>query len=264
METKLLDPPVIIIGMHRSGTSLLSKLLENCGIFQGYVHDRFNEPLFFQLINEQLLRLVRATWDHPEKMGVITADSHLGKTLVEYVARIVDGQLLQNYWGYDNYNNLVKGESPFRGWGWKDPRNSLLLPVWLELFEGSKIIHIIRHGIDSAVSLWRRELYDRSSGRCQNLKECFKIWEEYVQKGKAYGACAKNYLEIKYEDLIEQEPETMKCLSDFLKTDVSFEAAGDEVEVRKDRRFAYLNDDQSKEFYGWALENELLNTLYPR
>lgn len=43
-------------------------------------------------------------------------------------------------------------------WGWKDPRNTITLPIWLELFPNAKILHIRRHGVDVAQSLRKREL----------------------------------------------------------------------------------------------------------
>ena len=43
---KIVDP-IIIIGMHRSGTTLLSKLLEKCGVFMGTKKEENNESIFF-------------------------------------------------------------------------------------------------------------------------------------------------------------------------------------------------------------------------
>ena len=40
--------PIIIIGMHRSGTSMLSKILEYSDIFLGNNKDINNEALFFK------------------------------------------------------------------------------------------------------------------------------------------------------------------------------------------------------------------------
>lgn len=269
--TTLLNPPVIIMGMHRSGTSLLSKMLDKAGIFQGYTQDKYNESLFFQLINENLLNMEETTWDRPEKLRPLNIDSHAKGVLVNYAANIIDEQLLENYWGSAMFDYLKRGLAPPTvAWGWKDPRNTLLLPIWLELFENSRVIHIIRHGVDAAVSLWRRETsrpHDKAdphySSRCQSLKECFKLWEEYVKMGKKHGSYAKFYIEIHYEDLVANPAETMKQLFTFLQIDLTPESAGIDIDIRSDRRFAYQQDDPSKEFYCWAMKNELLTELYP-
>ena len=63
MKTK--KPPVIIIGMHRSGTTLLSKLLENAGIFMGNKKEINNEALFFLKFNEYIFKQASASWDSP-------------------------------------------------------------------------------------------------------------------------------------------------------------------------------------------------------
>ena len=40
-------PPIIIFGMHRSGTGLLVRSLERCGVFIGSYQARNNESRFF-------------------------------------------------------------------------------------------------------------------------------------------------------------------------------------------------------------------------
>ena len=47
-------PPIIVIGMHRSGTTLLTRMMERCGVFWGTVKDEYNEATCFQSINEAI------------------------------------------------------------------------------------------------------------------------------------------------------------------------------------------------------------------
>jgi hypothetical protein len=46
-----------------------------------------------------------------------------------------------------------------RPWGWKDPRNTLLLRPWLEVFPEAKVVHVVRNGVEVALSLARREAF---------------------------------------------------------------------------------------------------------
>ena len=46
--------PVIIIGMHRSGTSMLTRLLEKAGLFVGHEKENNWEAWFFPKINQWL------------------------------------------------------------------------------------------------------------------------------------------------------------------------------------------------------------------
>ena len=42
-------PPIVIIGMHRSGTSIVTRMLEQLGLFVGKKKDMNHEALFFSV-----------------------------------------------------------------------------------------------------------------------------------------------------------------------------------------------------------------------
>ena len=60
--------PIIIIGMHRSGTTMLSKILEDMGVFMGEKKDINNEALFFLNFNRYIFKQTFATWDSPKNV----------------------------------------------------------------------------------------------------------------------------------------------------------------------------------------------------
>lgn len=150
-------PPVIIIGMHRSGTSMITAMLRSLGLFIGWEIDNHDEALFFVTRNEKILNSCNGGWDNP--------------TVVEYLFDHADmrdkliGKLNSDLWSlsvlsYLGPNNFLRYKSVYNfdlPWGWKDPRNTILLPLWLDLFPDAKIIHIYRNGIDVAQSLSFRE-----------------------------------------------------------------------------------------------------------
>jgi len=47
--------PIIIIGMSRSGTSMLTRMLDELGLFVGKKLTKNHEALFFRKINDWLL-----------------------------------------------------------------------------------------------------------------------------------------------------------------------------------------------------------------
>ncbi len=49
-------PPIIIVGMHRSGTSMISRILEELGIFMGKSKDANHKASFFHNLNNWLLQ----------------------------------------------------------------------------------------------------------------------------------------------------------------------------------------------------------------
>jgi len=68
MKNNSARPPIIIIGMHRSGTGMLTLLLEELCLFIGKEKEENNEALFFFRINEWLLHQCGAAWDHPQPL----------------------------------------------------------------------------------------------------------------------------------------------------------------------------------------------------
>ncbi len=57
MKDEKRKSPVIIIGMHRTGTSMITKLLEEYGIYFGSLKEHHNEAIFFLKINEKILEI---------------------------------------------------------------------------------------------------------------------------------------------------------------------------------------------------------------
>jgi len=107
---------------------------------------------------------------------------------------------------------LVSGGPPWRSstavpfWGWKDPRNTLTLRLWLDLFPEARVIHVIRSGIDVALSLHRRAA-QRGVGtpECSDPAYCFQLWERYAQEGCAWRTLPESrYLEVYYEELLRE------------------------------------------------------------
>ncbi len=252
-------PPVIIIGMHRSGTSLVSLLLEECGVFFGWDKDEHNESLFFQAVNENLFRQGEVDWDNPEKLQSTLQDPKSLHLAQQYVINLLEY--------YQKRDQEVDG-SLSSMWGWKDPRNSFTLPVWQSIFPKSKVIHVIRNGIDVAVSLWRRETTRRFgqndphySRRCQTLPGCLDLWQSYVEAGRFF--CGKDQtLTVFFEDLLLQPQLVISRILEFLEIGEQVFPHREVALIETKRRFAYLRDDQSKEFYRYGEKNELIRELY--
>ncbi|ADH85790.1 sulfotransferase family protein [Desulfurivibrio alkaliphilus] len=202
-------PPVIIIGMHRSGTSLLTRVLQQAGFFMGRGTSRNEEAAFTNAINAWLFRQASATWDCPEPMDLLLADNALKPWLLDYMGGIIRGPAALRFLGLKR--GLQRGGLPGQQgpWGWKDPRNTFTLPLWLELFPDAKVLHIVRHGVDVAASLrqrrqqeferrieryqqrrhwsWLNPLAPKWRGfgpqvRCRTLEGGFELWQLYVAR----------------------------------------------------------------------------------
>lgn len=150
--------------MHRSGTSMLFKLLNDLGLFIGLDLDDNFEANFFLNRNEKILNICNATWDNPEPVDNLINNNHLRGRILNYLREDIKSFSILPFLGakrYLKYGSLLKLD--FR-WGWKDPRNTFMLPFWLDIFPKAKVIHIYRNGIDVANSLAYRELQRINDG----------------------------------------------------------------------------------------------------
>ncbi|WP_022846902.1 sulfotransferase [Desulfurobacterium sp. TC5-1] len=265
-------PPVIIVGMHRSGTSLLSRVLQKCGIFMGASRDPNNEPFFFLELNDWLLAQANATWDNPYNFRFI--DDTFKEILVKAVKVNISSFKILKFLGVRRFLKYRKLDNlPFL-WGWKDPRNSITLNIWSEIFPQAKIIHIYRNPVDVAESLRRRVLKNKNnfrwnykqtikaifaigklnfvdSVRLQFLEEGVKLWEEYLKSIYDFEKrSGKGILHLKYEEFLENPIPTIESVLNWLNVSID----GDRIKkatslVNASRSYAFLSNERLVEFY---------------
>lgn len=269
-------PPIIIMGMHRSGTSMITQMLETIGLFIGKRKDKFHEAKFFYEINEWLLRQSASTWDYPDHLQDLLNHTEVRALVIDYVRHLIGSPRVIGYTGLLNYllrGGLAGMDIP---WGWKDPRNAYTVPLWLEVFPDAKVIHIYRHGVDVANSLRVREIrrlardeiiHDRrkrlrlywlrakrygfaNSLRCFSLEGGFSLWEAYMSEAhRRMQHLGSQAIEIRFEDFLLQPHPILKSLAQFC----GIEAPDSLIErvtgeVRRDRAFAYQLEPELSEF----------------
>ena len=161
------DGPVCIIGMHRSGTSMVANLLRRHGLSLGpderllgvsesnqvghFEHTGFVE------INEALLKQLGGSWDNPPR--------------------------LQSGWeqdpGLDDLTRkarwLTEDFATYNNWGWKDPRTTLLLPFWRRIIPNLRYVICIRNPLEVASSLAQRD--------GQSIPAAAHLWRQYTRHG---------------------------------------------------------------------------------
>lgn len=276
--------PVIIVGMHRSGTSMLSRLMEREGLFWGKEKDKNNESTFFIALNEWILRELGARWDNPFGMlRMHEVSSYHLDMIVTYLQDQLKSPRSMKYWGvYKYYFCRETFESSSGVWGWKDPRTSLLLPIWLRLFPEAKVIHITRHGVDVANSLRHRSqrylknnsnLYLKrkhvysllgkrgvfvDSPSCLSLEGGFSLWENYLQCiEKDTQGLGDKFMQVRYEDILSSPRKHVEEILKFSGLPTAAIRDQDLVEyIRSDRAYGYkLNLELGK--YAVEVEDRL-------
>ncbi len=210
MLVSYLDKPLIIIGMHRSGTTLLSHLFDAAGIFQGEIKDPHNEAMHFLSINQQTLEKAGFSWLHP------------GVPDEKYWFEITRPQLYAEHFKLPSSNPKRIRLLHNKKWGWKDPRNTFTLNMHLKMFPKARVIHLIRDGRDVALSLCNRNKIEGEvqAEELNNLKFNFKLWENYVAQGSSYKNEVSKFLEIKYEDVLAQKEEVFSQIKSWGGIDI--------------------------------------------
>jgi len=133
--------PIIITGMHRSGTSLVARMLRAAGIHLG---DRLlgpgpsNPHGYFEDL------------DFVDLHEAILAD--LGASI--YLGRHPDLGVPPRFGA--PARELVSARSDRSAWWWKDPRTSLFLDFWSKLVPEARFVFVYRPPAEVAGSLRRR------------------------------------------------------------------------------------------------------------
>ncbi|HEX7236088.1 MAG TPA: sulfotransferase [Gammaproteobacteria bacterium] len=238
MDRPLLEAsPIVVIGMHRSGTRLLVEILDKLGVFMGADRQADSESVAFMLINESILHQCGAFWSEPMSAHFLLAQPDAVEPLAAMAKDALAAQLASYAGPYGRH--LESGQKDLPPFGWKDPRNTFTLPVWKRVFPNLRTIHIVRHGVDVAASLARRHgdalraatgepvpsaltvirdhaLGVLSSRRGWTLAEALTMWEQYVEKARQESATlGERALEIRYEDLLARPGELIATIATF-------------------------------------------------
>lgn len=267
-------PPVIVIGMHRSGTSLLTRTLEGMGLFMGRVRGTRNEEAdFTKQVNDWMLVQSGSSWFTPEHIDDLLDDPVLFPMLCDYVRGMTGSLPSWRFLGpgrFLRYRSMHRVTEP---WGWKDPRNTFTLPVWLSVFPEARVLHIKRHGVDVARSLLvrrnraverLRDKFARQHGlyvhnplapgrrrfghepSCGTLAKAFDLWERYLDRAARHvAALGDRALEISYEDLLGAPDRVLPEVVAFCGLDVGGEAVAKAArQFNADRAQAYRKDPE--------------------
>jgi hypothetical protein len=214
-------PPVFIVGCPRSGTSFLYHLLLSAGGFARF-HTQMNvfdvlEPIFGDLSSPANKKLMMREWLHSKAFVVSGLDA--GEIEAEVMANCSNGS--------DFIRIVMDAVARKQGvdrWVDSTPTN---VPHMLRIgrdFPDAQFVHIIRDARDVALSLdkrrWSRPLpWDKK----RSLLAAGLYWEWIVRKGREYGTqLGPRYIEIRYEDLVEQPEAALKKIGDFLHHDLDY------------------------------------------
>lgn len=273
--------PVIILGMHRSGTTMITKMLENLGLFVGAEKEVNNEALFFWKINNWIFDLHTAASEKPHNLRYKNPGCE--KVILESLEHFILSDKRKEYLGKHSsvFRSIKDVNFPY---GWKDPKNTFTIDFWSAVFPNPKIIHIYRNPIDSVSSYIERDLELKNkfewnwkkklkrnflisknfheNFRLTSIEEGYELWEEYVTKALSLKNNFPDYLEIKYEDFLENPFENLKTLSKFCGLSITDEQIQKEISsINSERAFAFLMNEKYVEIYQKLKTKQLVQQL---
>ena len=230
--------PVVVIGMHRSGTSLVSRILRHLGLNMGSRVDSSDESYLFQMLNRWALRELPGSWEFP-----IAAAGELDDPAVVEELAAAFGPVVESRWRRLHAGIGPRAEGMDR-WGWKDPRTSILLPAWERVFPHMRVVWVMRHGVAVADSLVRRRALNRDQQtetlrykaarlvtaparptrmlhlRSRSFEGALQMWEEYNQVIESHlDATDLTALQVRYETLLAEPERVITSLSSDLSID---------------------------------------------
>ena len=154
--------PLLILGMHRSGTSCLAGCLQEAGLYLGNVNTEagFNkkgnrEDRKIMDVHDRILKRNKAAWDKPPAQDPIWTTEEKTE-LTHLLAQFPDDKI----------------------WGIKDPRVLLLLSGWHELSTPT-FIGTFRHPAEVIASLVHRA---REWKQPMSQTKAANLWDAYNQR----------------------------------------------------------------------------------
>ena len=206
---------VCILGMHRSGTSLVSRVMNVLGVDLGPA-DHLMRPSSdnptghwesrpIKEINDEVLSILGGSWSEPpplpvgwERSPALAGPRNRAR---EVIAEDFSGSEL---------------------WGFKDPRTSLTLPFWQRILDPMRYVICLRNPLDVAASAGAPNRADDSVP----FEQGFELWLTYVRGAlEATAGHPRHFLF--YEDLMTDPEPVVRELAGFIGLDSSADAESD-------------------------------------
>jgi hypothetical protein len=192
---------ICVLGMHRSGTSLVAGILQLLGVDLGPNEDFLppdsnNESGYFELadlveINNEILAHYGGSWHELPELPPGWEQSEDLAPLHDRARRALGRRF---------------AASP--QWAWKDPRACITLPFWQRLSSGLRYVICLRNPVDIAHSLRARE------GEEAPLERHVLDWLRHTASALTYTADRPRTL-VQYERFLQEPERDVRRLANF-------------------------------------------------
>ena len=191
---------ICVLGMHRSGTSMVAGMLARAGVDFGPSQEQLpanqsNQLGYFEhqqiayQVNEGLLEHYGGAWKSPPIFPPDWLDDEDIETFRQRAKSIVA-----------NFDKPGK-------WGWKDPRTSLLVPFWQSVLPNLSFVICVRNPLDVSISL---NLRDGLS-----IQRASELWYRYTSDALKFTQGQKRVV-VFYEEFFHSPSAETGKLIEFL------------------------------------------------
>jgi hypothetical protein len=203
--------PLLILGVSRSGTTLLRVMLDRNSRLA--VPD---ESFFVPLLADRHLRRVDAD-EFVDDVRRLRTVEEWGVPLDKLRARLTDGMPIAR--AIAAIYEVYAAEQGKPRWGDKTPMYMRHLPLLERLFPAAQYVHLIRDGRDAALSFLRMPsgTFTRTWAHPDSAAEFACLWRTEVSGARELGRRVgpTRYLEVRYEDLVAGPEDTVRRICDF-------------------------------------------------
>jgi hypothetical protein len=203
--------PFFILGAGRSGTSLLSRMLNQ--------HPNLAVPPESHLYSTfyPWLRYY-GSLAAPQNRANLVTDIVASGPLRDWSPRLRADEVLAHIDG-DDFGAVVDGvmrawaAKHGKGrWGEKTPKH---VRYWRQIsadFEGASVIHVVRDGRDVAMSMIEARFGPKS------VYSCAKLWRQYLDQIENVRNTLphESFFEVSYEDMLDDNERVLQEICDFL------------------------------------------------
>lgn len=214
--------PVFVLGCPRSGTTLLYHMILSAGNFAVYRSESmvFNllAPCFGDLSVRRNRQALMKAWLASKFFTTSGLD-----------AKEIKSKILEECRSGGDFLRILMEEiarkQGVERWAECTPDHILYLEAIRKSIPDALILHILRDGRDVALSLekqkWIRPLpWDKE----QSLLVAGLYWQWTVNYGRRSGRTfGPDYMEVSFEDLIQQPHSTLARIGDFIQHDLNYE-----------------------------------------
>jgi hypothetical protein len=198
------EPAIFVVGMNRSGTTLLRMMLD--------AHPQLTIPPETHFVPD-LIKAVREDGATPEDALAAMKSARewgdFGFSDEEMLARLRALPKLKPGAAVRTFYEAYMQQQGKPRWGEKTPTYVQKMKLIQRALPEARFVHVIRDGRDVALSVLDRTVRDLSAG------DVARRWKKKITKAREDAPALEHYMEIRYEDLIMQTEPVLREVAEF-------------------------------------------------